>query len=156
MKLCLGAGNAPMADAVNHDIVKHRPEINVAHDLNILPWPWPDNSFDLVVAYSVLEHLRMTLIESMGEIWRILKPDGMVCVKAPYWNHARSWQDPTHYWRFDPTTFDIFDEKTQYGAYYTYYMERKWQIIRPAELSPGKSSIFCDLKALKPQSNGRG
>lgn len=149
MRLNLGCGNRILPDSVNHDITKHRPEVDVVWDLNKLPWPWSDNEFDMVVAYSVLEHLKLNLIESMNEIWRILKPDGIVCLKVPYWNHPRGWQDPTHYWKFDVTTFDIFDPTTRYGNYYKFYSPYKWSIARQAELNKGKSSIFCDLKVVK-------
>ena len=148
--LVLGCGNKPMAGAVNHDRIKHRPEIDVAHDLDIFPWPWEDNSFDLIVACSVLEHLRCTLIESMAECWRILKPGGQLHVKIPYWNHANSYADPTHYWRFDISTLKFFDPDTKLGRQYGFYAnQRPWRIIKAPVLNPGKSSIIALMEVRK-------
>jgi ubiquinone/menaquinone biosynthesis C-methylase UbiE len=149
MRLNLGCGKDILPNAVNHDRTKHSAGIDVAWDLNVLPWPWPDNSFEMIVAYAVMEHLKLNLVESMNECWRILKPEGEICLKLPYYQHAASWQDPTHYWKFDVTSFDVFDPETKFGAYYDFYSERKWQIIRQAELNPGKSSIFVDLRVRK-------
>ena len=97
--LNLGAGNRIIEGAVNHDRIIHRPEISVAHDLNGRPWPGGDESFDLIVARAVFEHLRITLLESVSECWRILRPGGELQLKLPYWKHERSYRDPTHYWR---------------------------------------------------------
>ncbi len=152
--LHLGAGNRPIAAAegeevVNHDRTKHRPEIVVAWDLNDLPWPWPDASFDLIIACTVLEHLRITLVESLNECWRILRPGGRLHVKVPHWQHENSYTDPTHYWRFSLQTFDLFDPATRYGADYGFYTERKWRTIKPAHLNPSKSSIIAVLEVRK-------
>ena len=78
--LNLGAGNRIISEAVNHDLTQHREEIEVAWDLNELPWPWDDESFEKVAALSVLEHLRQNLLTSMDEIWRILKPGGSLYI----------------------------------------------------------------------------
>jgi len=52
--LNLGAGNKPREGAINHDLRQHRPEIDVAWDLNDLPWPWEAEQFDFIVARAVL------------------------------------------------------------------------------------------------------
>ncbi len=148
-KLNLGAGNDLVADAINHDRVKHRPEIDVAHDLNRLPWPWDDRSFDLIMAKAVLEHLRLTLVESMDECWRILRPHGLLYMKLPYWQHERTYDDPTHYWRFTLRSCNVFDPDTVEGQKYGFYTTRKWKIVRQPELNPGGSSIHVTLQVRK-------
>ena len=144
--LNLGAGNQIIEGAVNHDQVKHRPEIEVVHDLNVLPWPWEDESFDLVVAKAVLEHLRITLFESMDECWRLLRPGGTVYLKLPYWNHDNSFADPSHYWKFALDTLRIFDPSTAYGLAYQFYPHKKWKIIKGPRLNRSRSSIHCTLR----------
>lgn len=148
-KLNLGAGNDVMADAVNHDRVKHRSEIAVAWDLNNLPWPWPDGSFDLIVAKAVLEHLRANLIESVNECWRILRPRGQLYLKLPFWNHERSYDDPTHYWRYTLRSCNVFDPDTPEGANYGMYTECKWKIVRAAELNKAGTSLHVVLEVRK-------
>ena len=147
--LNLGAGNRPIEGAVNHDLRRHRREIDVIHDLSVLPWPWPDESFDLIVARAVFEHLRMTLLESVGECWRILRPGGELQLKLPYWQHENTYQDPTHYWRFGLHTCDIFDPDTEYGRAYDFYTERKWRIVKGPKLNNAGSSIHVLMQVRK-------
>ena len=144
--LVIGCGNRPAKGAVNHDRVKHRPEIDVAHDLNELPWPWEDASFDKICADAVLEHLRLNLIESLNECWRILRPGGELYLKLPHWKHDTSYMDPTHYWQFSVRTLEIFDPATEYGARYAFYTERKWEIVKGPKLNPAGSSIVATLR----------
>jgi SAM-dependent methyltransferase len=148
-KLNLGAGNAPMADAVNHDRAKHRAEIDVAWDLNVLPWPWGDGSFDLIIALSVFEHLTLDLVQSMDECWRILAKGGQIALKVPMWNCEAAYRDPTHRWRFSPQTIDLFDPDTEYGKQYGFYTARKWRIVVPVEVSRGGTAIHATLEVRK-------
>jgi len=147
--LNLGAGNKLVKGAVQHDRTKHRPEIDVVWDLNDLPWPWPDNSFDMIVACAVLEHLKINLIESVNECWRILRPGGVLHVKLPYWNSDNSYRDPTHYWRFDLRTCDLFDPKTKYGHDYQFYPVKKWEITQKARLNKAGTSFALKMRVRK-------
>lgn len=147
--LNLGAGNKIIGDAVNHDLTKHRPEISMAHDLNEMPWPWPDNSFDLVVASSVLEHLRRNLVESLDECWRVLRPGGQIFLKLPHWRSDVSYQDPTHYWVFSTGSLDQFDPDTERGKQYSFYTPRKWRTLEPPQLNDSESSIIFSLAVRK-------
>ena len=152
--LNLGAGNKPMASSdertvVNHDLVKHRPEIAVAHNLDCLPWPWEDSTFDLIIASAVLEHLRLSLVETLDECWRILRPGGHLHLKVPHWQHDNSYADPTHRWHCSLRTFDYFDPDTKLGRGYGFYTSRKWRIVKPAQLNDVKSSIIATLEVRK-------
>ena len=144
-KLNLGAGNRILANHINHDLSQHRPEIDVAHDLNDLPWPWTDNSLDVIEARSVLEHLHLSLVESMNECWRVLRPEGRVLVKLPYWAHEVSFRDPTHRWLFTLDTLRYFDPTTELGQEYGFYTDRKWRIVDGPKLNPQGSSLMCTL-----------
>lgn len=131
-RLNLGAGNRLIGGegAVNHDLTKHRPEIDVTHDLNIIPWPWEDEEFEAVIAWAVLEHLTIDLLTAMDEIWRILIPDGELTIKLPYWRHESSYDDPTHHYVYGLGIFDTFDSSTVRGQRYDFYTERKWHIVK--------------------------
>ncbi len=147
--LNLGAGRMPITGAVNHDLRRHADYIDVAHDLNLLPWPWADDSFDLIVARAVLEHLRINLLESVGECWRILRPGGQLYLKLPHWQHEHSYLDPTHYWRFALHSCDIFDPATEYGKEYVFYTDRKWRIVKGPRLNRAASSILATMQVRK-------
>ena len=145
--LNLGAGNQIIVPAagdrvVNHDLRKHRAEISCAWDLNILPWPWADESFDRIVAQAILEHLHITLIQSMDECWRLLRTGGTLDIRIPWWKHDNAYRDPTHYWRFSLSTLDIFDPDTDYGRDYRFYTDRKWRFLRKPGLSRYKTCLL--------------
>jgi SAM-dependent methyltransferase len=148
--LNLGAGNKIEPNAVNHDLLKHRPEIDVAWDLGKLRWPWPDDSFDLIIARSVLEHVKPSLLETLGECWRILRPAGRIFVKLPHWQHDRTYSDPTHYWQgFSLGIFDQFDPDTERGREYSFYTTRKWRIIERPAFNEDGSSFMATLEVRK-------
>jgi len=151
--LCLGCGNWPVreSDAVNHDLRLDpaRPWVTVAHDLNEMPWPWEDNAFDLVVARAVFEHLRITLAESLAETWRILRPEGMLYVKLPYWAHESSYTDATHRWVFGLAIFEQFDPETRRGAQYSFYRWPPWKIVQPPRLNRAGTSFHAKLQVRK-------
>jgi len=147
--LNLGAGNRIIGNAVNHDVTKHRPEIAVAWDLNKLPWPWPDNSFDMIVARSVFEHLRLNLVESLDECWRIIRRDGQIFIKLPHWQSDVAHWDPTHYWFFSVISLDQFDPDTKRGKEYGFYTARKWRLVEPTVLNKAQSSIIGKMQVRK-------
>ena len=129
MILNLGAGNRVSENAVNHDLTRHRPEISVTHDLNVLPWPWQDNEFDKIEAISVFEHLSITLIQALDECWRILRPGGRLVVKYPLWDGPTTHDDPTHRWYWSERALDFVDDSTRYGREADYYTDRRWHIV---------------------------
>ncbi len=136
-------------EVVHHDLVRHRPEIDVTHDLNLLPWPWVDNSFDAIHARAVLEHLRLNLVESLNECWRLMRPGGTLRLKLPYYRHERSYDDPTHYWRYTLRSLDYFDSTTELGREYGFYTSRKWRIAVGPKLNDAGTSIHAVLEVVK-------
>lgn len=151
--LCLGCGNSPVKEpgAVNHDLRldPNRPWVAVAWDLNDRPWPWDDNAFDKIVASAVLEHLRINLLESLNECWRILRPEGLIWIKVPYCRSPRSYDDLTHYWRFNVHAFDALDPDLKEGRKYGFYTDRKWRIVKVPRLNDAKTSLILTLQVRK-------
>lgn len=144
--LNLGAGNRIITEATNHDRIAHRPEITVAHDLNLRPWPWLDESFDKVLAIAVLEHLRLNLVESLDEVWRVLRPGGVLYVKLPHWKADHAYADPTHYWQFSTRALEVFDPETEFGKRYAFYTPRKWRIVKGPRLNDARTSFAATLR----------
>lgn len=143
--LNLGAGNRIISDAVNHDLTQHRPDIDVAHNLNRMPWPWRDEEFNSIVAWAVLEHLDIDLLTAMNEMWRILLPDGEASIKLPYWCDEMSYNDPTHRYVVGLGIFDTFDPGTDRGERYSFYTDRKWYIV---DVSQGDTCVYGVLRKL--------
>lgn len=152
--LNLGAGNRIITGAVNHDLVRHRKEIAVVWDLNDLPWPWEDESFDKVCALSVLEHLRQNLLTSMDEIWRICRPLGVVVVKLPHWKANLSYEDLTHLHVVGPGIMNQLDPRTQRGRDYRFYTRRKWAIAK-RRMNNARTSIYVTLRKMPLDWDGK-
>ena len=130
MILNLGCGDRIIEGACNHDRFKHRPEVDVVHNLDIRPWPWENDSFDQIQLISIAEHLRLTLIETLDECWRILKPGGNLILKIPIYTAPTVRDDPTHFWsNWSDKVIDFVDPDTIYGTTTGFYTDRKWRII---------------------------
>ena len=74
---------------------------DVVHDLNVLPYPFADDSFDEIHAYEVLEHCGRQgdakfFFGQFSEFHRILKPGGYLVGSCPLWNSIWAWGDPSH------------------------------------------------------------
>jgi SAM-dependent methyltransferase len=74
---------------------------DVLHDLNVLPYPFADNTFREIHAYECLEHCGTQgdwkfFFDQFYELWRMLKPDGYLCVTVPMWDSPWAWGDPGH------------------------------------------------------------
>jgi len=151
-KLMLGAGGSAKQDKeqgfVTHDLDKFSPDIDVAHDLTIFPWPWDDDSFDYVQMVDVIEHLRPHLVQTVDELWRITAPDGYVAIHTC---EAGSWQlmtDPTHVRGFTLDSFDYFDPDTDWGRTYT-YSTRQWKLCMKTVDSSGLLFVLQPRKEKK-------
>ena len=152
MILNLGAGKRPIEGAVNHDwrLDPARPYITAAHDLNVMPWPWPDDSAHKIVARAVFEHLDIDLVRALDECWRILEPGGYLYLKLPHWKSELAHADPTHRWYYTLASFDQFDPERRRGQEYDFYTARHWRIVKGPYLNDAKSSIHVTLQVRKP------
>jgi SAM-dependent methyltransferase len=147
--LNLGCGNDIMPNAINHDKWKHRDEIESISDLSSLPWMWADDYFDVVIAKSVLEHLPQTLLRSFDEVWRILKPGGIIYCKLPYYKAQVSYEDLTHYWSgVGIGIYNQLDPTTGRGKDYYFYTRKKWKIEDGPKLNIEETSVFATLRKM--------
>lgn len=74
---------------------------DVVHDLDVLPYPFADDSFDEIHAYEVLEHCGTQgdwryFFAQFTELHRILKPNGLFIGSCPMWDSPWAWGDPGH------------------------------------------------------------
>jgi len=144
-QLNLGCGVRPMPGAVNHDRVRHAGYVDVAHDLDILPWPWADEEFDRVYALDVMEHLKLDVQQWLDECWRILKPGGLLALRVAGWKSPNSWRDPTHRRVFDVQSFDYWDPTKElyhnYGHFYFAESNRWWRVEEAGEVNGGDVAV---------------
>lgn len=105
IKLNLGCGSLTLSGFVNVDLAPG-PGVDQVHDLD-QPWPWPDQSVEMIEAKDVFEHVEDAIL-FMTESWRVLTMRGTLRIRTPHWRNRDAFTDPTHK-RF-PTehTFDFW------------------------------------------------
>jgi len=132
MKLQIGAGGKVLSGWVNLDLAA-LPGIDVVHNLNVYPWPFEDGQFEHIMAIDVLEHLD-DLIKAMEEIYRILKKDGTIEIRVPFWNSYSFNTDPTHKIRFSEDTFQFFIKDSPYCNDRHYYTKARFSVVKESYL----------------------
>lgn len=93
--------------------VDPRTGADVIHDLDDLPYlHFADNQFDEIHAYEVLEHCGAQgdwkfFFAQFDELWRILKPGGMLFATVPSAQSTWVWDDPGHRRRITANTLQF-------------------------------------------------
>jgi SAM-dependent methyltransferase len=91
---------------------------DVLCDLDRLPYPFADNSFDRVVAIHVIEHLD-DVIGAMEEFHRLVRPGGTIRIETPHYTDFSSFCDPTHRHHLNSFSFRYFGPDHGGFGYYT-------------------------------------
>ena len=76
-------------------------------DLDRVPWPLRDASFDHVRAVHVIEHVA-DVIRTMEEFHRLLRPGGLLYIATPHYTDFSSFCDPTHRWHLNSFSLRYF------------------------------------------------
>lgn len=114
--LHIGSGSNVLEGATTIDILD-LPGVDVVHNLDVTPWPFPPESFDIIYAHSVVEHLT-DLISAMEEMHRLLKPGGRIIMAVPYFRSVDAFQDPTHKLFFTSGSLDYFlSEENKHSSF---------------------------------------
>ena len=83
-KLNLGAGENKKEDYINLDW-NNLTEPDVPHNLNTFPYPFNDDTFDLIEAFHILEHLDKPNL-ALKELYRVTKKYCILSVpNEPIW-----------------------------------------------------------------------
>lgn len=98
-RLNLGCGEFKRPGYINVDATT-RCDPDVCHDLNVLPYPFAENQFEVIEASHVLEHLDNPLV-AMTELHRIAQPGARLLVKVPHF--SRGFTHADHRRGFDVT-----------------------------------------------------
>jgi len=114
-------------EVIGLDIVE-LPGVNIIHDLNQTPYPFDDNYFHIIIANHVLEHVK-NFFTMMGEIYRILKPNGILRIKVPHFSSINAYADPTHVRYFTLKTFKFLSENHKLSYYYNKKRKINFKII---------------------------
>lgn len=156
-----------------------------AANLSCQPIPFPSNYFNSVSAYDFLEHVprvhidangqtQFPFVQLMNEIWRVLKPSGMLYAVTPAFPHEKAFRDPTHVNIITKKTHRYFTrpglEAAMYGFTGDFALHRQVRIHPRGAYEPkgfsqallrqldgwvGKRShLVWELQALKSQDAG--
>ncbi|MBW2058237.1 MAG: methyltransferase domain-containing protein [Deltaproteobacteria bacterium] len=101
--------------------------VDLVCDLNTFPYPFRDDTFDEIRAYSIIEHLHDT-IGVVNELHRILKDRGVLRILVPYWNSRSAFGDVTHVRYFDFESFDFLDDRKPSARNRGYYCRARFRI----------------------------
>lgn len=91
---------------------------DVRCDLDRIPYPFADNTFDLLRAIHVIEHVS-DVIRTMEEFHRLVRPGGTVRIETPHYTDFSSFCDPTHRWHLNSFSFRYFGEDNAGFGYYS-------------------------------------
>lgn len=111
--LDVGCGTKKREGAVGIDRLE-LPHVDIVWNLDELPWPIEDSTFDHVVLSHVIEHLQKP-VAILDEVHRVARPGAEVEIITPHFSSISSWKDPTHLHHLALETFDVFVEPA-YGT----------------------------------------
>jgi len=116
MKLNIGGGLKRLEGFQNVDFMPGE-ATDILCDIEHEILPLEDNTVDEIACEEVLEHLSHSrenpdgldaMIFAMNEMWRVLKPDGVMWGKCPREGGPSVFADPTHQRVITKDTFDYF------------------------------------------------
>jgi len=152
LSIDLGCGNTPQnpyqADKlIGVDIVGDPTRDIIGCRVGYESIPLPDSIATYITGFDFIEHVPRTMyykdefispfINTMNEIYRLLKPGGLFHGSTPAFPHAEAFQDPTHVNFITDKTVGYFDgsikdlKGNEYGGIYgfkgNFKSEQFWQ-----------------------------
>jgi len=126
--LDLACGSAKTPGAIGIDSNPDS-QADIIHDLDVFPYPFPDNEFDQILCRHGLEHLT-NVIKVMEEVHRICRPGGLVHIAGPHFSSCDFYTDPTHRRAFTSRSMDYFVPGTQLFQFkYSHCQFRKRRVL---------------------------
>lgn len=103
--LNMGCGDRYLKGYINLDTNKNI-KADVYHDLDLFPYPFPDNYFDEIIAHNVVEHLKGNPAILYVELNRILKPNGILEIRTPHHTGNGNYNSQDHIKQFGCYSWD--------------------------------------------------
>jgi SAM-dependent methyltransferase len=115
-------------------------------NLSVSPIPFENDLFDSVSAYDFFEHIprvalnsadqtsRFPFIELMNEVWRVLKPGGILYAVTPAYPREKAFRDPTHVNIITNKTYRYFAEPDLAARMYGFH--GSFRLIRQCWVHP--------------------
>jgi SAM-dependent methyltransferase len=152
--LDIGCGEGKEPGCVGMDI-RDLPQVDIVHDMEVLPYPLADESCLSILARHVVEHInpaKFGFVNVMNEWWRILKPYGRLMITTPYAGSSGYWADPSHINPCTEQTWFYFAPEHPSGMWQG-YKPKPWRIIANAWHSNGNLEVvLAKLPIIEPQT----
>ena len=116
---------------------------DVLFDVENVPLPFEDNTFDCILGSHVFEHV-VNLVPLMHDLYRILKPGGFLLAITPYGSSDDAWDCPHHVRSFTENTWAYFSKRLyayaapnaghgawQGGDYQDWTIAERWLVPYP-------------------------
>ncbi len=151
LKLNIGSGRRRLPGFLSVDNNANAGEVDVAHDLERLPWPFDASSAGEVVMEHSLEHLEDT-IGTVRELYRICADGAKIEIRVPHLSCA--WNHPGHKKAIGVGLFDHFDPQhdERYGdcrfkveSVRLRWMQQRYQTNIIKQAASGLISFFANL-----------
>lgn len=113
--LDVGCGSRKLPGAEGIDVVPSS-DAEIIHDLSSFPWPYNDNSFDVILMNHSLEHMD-DVLKTMTEVHRIAKKGAHIVIQVPHFRCLDAYVDPTHRHFFTSRSLDYFIQNSGYAEY---------------------------------------
>lgn len=143
INLHLGCGNKPLKNFINVDYY-NKTYADVITDLN-KELPFINDSVDLIYSDNVFEHVE-NLVYLMKECHRILKPNGVLIVKVPYFKSKHAFVDPTHCNFFTVQSMDYYIKNSYFNEQYKFFDESFENLC--VYLDPNNKSLLKKLVSI--------
>lgn len=134
IQLDIACGASKQPGFVGLDI-QALPGVDIVHDLNIHPWPLPDECCLRAIASHIVEHIppvaidngrtRFLFLEFMNDVWRIMKVGGEFAIACPHGASSGYLQDPTHCNQLNEMTWAYFSKE---HPFYGFYRPKPWRV----------------------------
>lgn len=142
----IGCGSNKQPDFIGMDKRK-LPNVDIVHDLEVFPYPLPDESCNTIVGSHVVEHIKpWVMLDFMDELWRICKTGGKLAFSLPYgWSYGFI-QDPTHCNPCNEATWEYFDPSK---FLYNIYEIKPWKIDMNTWQVTGNMEVLLIKRSLE-------
>lgn len=146
-KINFGCGNVKISGFLGVDRFKTS-AVDLVHDLNIIPYPFADNSVEEIIMDNTLEHLG-DVIAIMEELYRVCQNGAIIKINLPYYKSSGAFSDPTHKHFFTENSFQYFSPEHEYH----FYTRAKFKILKMKLLAKDFGDWRHKLRNLLPFKN---
>lgn len=145
-KLNLGCGRDTRKGFVNLDM-RSLQGVDVVHDLNEFPYPFPDNSFSYIYSRNCLEQL-FDMRRVLDELYRISRPNAILEISVFHFSSVMAFTEYNHTF-FRSNSFWTFRDRFETLDCRIHLSDKKTFPIRILEWWINKHKKFYEKTCLK-------